>query len=161
MRWLKKLAKPVSALGMADPALTFAYRYWSDLKTHGLLPPRCMVDTPDFRLIVPDTMWVDVRSENWQNYELLGPLGPYAMAEAPSAECGATTLGQSLLDDLDTVQISAVPVFQLVFLEIRQSNLLYQRLILPTADDGCHVTEMLQLTIARSLDQAEPIPAMI
>ena len=137
MQWVHKRSLPIPALTITDPALIVAYRHWAARREDAHLPPRCAVDTPMFRLLVPDAVW-------------LGP-GPYAGRLAPFL--GATqvhvpsmTLEESLCLDLDAARVTGVPLLQLVELKLNGRSIIYQQLLLPTSDDGSKVSEILEIS---------------
>ena len=158
MRWLNKLAKPISALGHADPSLPLTYRFWSNQRNGGLIPPRCAVDTPSFRLISPDVHWVGCRSINEASELNLGSLHAFAHAKAwgQKSAFADVTIGELLQQDLRNVVDSGAPLFQLIQLEVCGSIMFYQHLVLPTSDDGTLVNELLQLVKVRILETIAP-----
>jgi hypothetical protein len=137
MQWVQKRALPIPALTIADPALVVAYRFWSDKRDGDFLPPRCEVDTPGFRLLVPDGLWLAPGAYG-------GRLAPFLAATQVHAP--TMTLEESLRLDLDGAFVTGVPSFQLVEIKVKDRSLLYQQLLLPTADDGHRVTELLEVS---------------
>jgi hypothetical protein len=137
MQWVHKRSLPIPALTIADPALVLAYRFWSDQRDAAFLPPRCQIDTPSFRLLVPDALWLQPGS-------YAGRLAPFAGATQVRDE--VTTLGESLRLDLESVFATGVPSLQLVEIKVQGRSLLYQQLLLPTADDGSSVNELLEVS---------------
>ena len=133
MHWVQKRSLPIPALTIADPALLVAYRYWSDRRDGDFLPARCAIDTPTFRLLVPDTIWLGEGA-------YCGRLAPYASATRKDA-----TLEQALRLDLDAAFQTCVPTVQLIEVRVRGCPILYQQLLLPTADDGVHANELLEV----------------
>lgn len=137
MQWVHKRALPIPALTIADPALVVAYRFWSEQRDGAFLPARCQIDTPTFRLLVPDALWLPPG-------DYAGRLLPFAAATRVDAQ--ALTLGQSLRLDLETTFATGVPNLQLVELRVKGRPLLYQQLLLPSADDGHKVNEILEIS---------------
>ncbi len=138
MQWVHKRSLPIPALTITDPALIVAYRHWAERKEDGHLPPRCAVDTPMFRLLVPDATW-------------LGAGGPYAGRLAPflaatQVHVPSMTLEESLRLDLDATSVTGVPLLQLVELKLEGRSFIYQQLLLPTSDDGSRVSEILEVS---------------
>ena len=136
---------PIPALIAADPALIFAYRYWYNLKEDDRLAPRCRLDTPQFRLIVPEVAWIDLRGD--ETAPDLGPLRPLADVP-PAAETDETlsgSLGPELQAALTVVAFTGTPLFQLIELRCGDEPLTFQQLVLPLADDGCRPSELLHL----------------
>lgn len=142
MQWVHKRALPIPALTIADPALVVAYRYWSDRKDGAFLPPRCAVDTPVFRLLVPDAFWLGLLGYS-------GRLAPYL--EATQVHVPSMTLEEALLQDLEGALVTGVPALQLIELKIQGASILYQQLLLPTADDGVKANEILEVSKPGSL----------
>lgn len=137
MQWVHKRTLPIPALTIADPALIVGYRYWSERKDGAHLPPRCAVDTPIFRLVVADHTWLTADSYT-------GRLTPYLAAT--SANAAAAPLEEPLNRDLKNVFTTGVPSLQLIELKVKGASITYQQLLLPTADDGDHVTEVLEIS---------------
>ncbi|MCB1882808.1 MAG: hypothetical protein KDG89_02255 [Geminicoccaceae bacterium] len=145
MFWLAIRVLPIPALVAADPAILFAYRYWHNLKEGGWLPPRCRVDTPQFRLIVPGAQWIDLRARG--GVPDLGPLEPLAsVRHADGGEVdGGPRLGDELAAALGVAAATGTPLFQTIELRCRTRPVAYQQLVLPVADDGSRPTELLHL----------------
>jgi hypothetical protein len=147
MHWVQKRSLPIPALTIADPALVVAYRYWSDRRDGDFLPTRCVIDTPTFRLLVPDTMWLSKGAYS-------GRLAPYA--SATRGDGTDTTLEEALRHDVDSAFVTCVPSLQLIEVKIRECSILYQQLLLPTADDGFHANELLEVSKLGSLRLVRP-----
>lgn len=147
MHWVQKRSLPIPALTIADPALVVAYRYWSDLRDGDFLPTRCAVDTPTFRLLVPDTIWLSRGIYS-------GRLAPYGTATRGEAE--HSTLEEALRLDLDAALVTCVPSLQLIELKVRSQSILYQQLLLPTSDDGIHANEILEVSKLGALRLVQP-----
>ncbi len=150
MQWLKKRPLPLHALGAADVALDLTHRYWSGLRENGLLPSRARVDTPQFRLLVPGVHWVDLREGEIADI----PLGPLAgFAELPPAATGGGRpgyrLGTLLREDFRTVAYTGSALFQEIHLGRNGVTTVYTELLLPVADDGVKVSEVLMLVRQR------------
>ncbi len=149
MRWLGTRILPIPALIAADPALIFAYRYWHNLKQDDRLAPRCRLDTPQFRLIVPEVAWIDLRGAAGVPEAVLdlGPLRPLADVP-PAADADDTlsgSLGPELQAALGVVACTGTPLFQLIELCCGEAPLSFQQLVLPLADDGARPSELLHL----------------
>jgi len=147
MHWVQKRSLPIPALTIADPALVIAYRCWSDLRDGDFLPTRCAVDTPTFRLLVPNTIWLSRGA-------YCGRLAPYAAATQRDAE--HLTLEEALRLDLDAALLTCVPSLQLIEIKIRGQSILYQQLLLPTSDDGIHANEVLEVSKLGALRLVQP-----
>ena len=142
MKWLSKRVLPTPALGSADPALTLSYQLWSKLRVEGYLPARCQMDTPKFRLVIPNVQWLGPIEREWvqplalRGYEdLASPL----QRSAYSAGC----LAEALADDVRLTQFTGGPLFQLVELSKNGLPVVVQLLLVPFADDGLKVTDIL------------------
>lgn len=136
MQWVHKRSLPIPALTITDPALVVAYRYWAERKDCAHLPARCAVDTPTFRLLVPDALWLG-------RGPYTGRLAPFL--EATQVHAPSMTLEESLRLDLDAASVTGVPHLQLVELKVQGKSFIYQQLLLPTSDDGCKVNELLEV----------------
>jgi hypothetical protein len=147
MQWVHKRSLPIPALTIADPALIVAYRYWSERRDGAFLPPRCSIDTPTFRLVVPDALWLKPGSYAGRLIPFLGA----TQVHAPSM-----TLEESLRLDLDGAFVTGVPVLQLIELKVKGRPLLYQQLLLPTSDDGTQVNELLEVSKLGALRLVHP-----
>jgi hypothetical protein len=137
MQWVHKRALPIPALTVADPALVVAYRYWSDRKDGTFLPARCTIDTPVFRLLVADSIWLSPGA-------YAGRLAPYL--SATQVHMPSMTLEEALLQDLEGAFVTGIPSLQLIELKIQDTSILYQQLLLPTSDDGSKVNELLEVS---------------
>ncbi|MCB1972478.1 MAG: hypothetical protein H6851_15565 [Geminicoccaceae bacterium] len=143
MYWLTKKILPIPALVGANPALTVAFRCWNNSREEGCLPPRCAVDTPQFRLLVPDVHWIDLRKFNENEDIHLGPLEGFAGAASTGHNhLQPVDLGEALVDDLHNAAFAGAPVFLTLGLSIQDEPFSYQVLMIPHADDGMHVTEI-------------------
>ena len=147
MQWVHKRSLPIPALTIADPALIVAYRFWSERRDGAFLPPRCSVDTPTFRLLVPDALWLRPGAYGGRLAPFLGA----TQVHAPSM-----TLEESLRLDLDGAFVTGVPCLQLIEVKVRDRSILYQQLLLPTADDGTQVNELLEVSKLGSLRLVRP-----
>jgi hypothetical protein len=142
MQWANKRTLPIPALTIADPALIVAYRYWSERRDGAFLPPRCQIDTPTFRLLVPDALWLSPGS-------YAGRLTPFL--KDSQLQATEMTLGESLSLDVENALVTGVPSLQLIEIKVKGRSILYQQLLLPTADDGNKVTELLEVSKLGSL----------
>ncbi len=136
MQWVHKRSLPIPALTITDPALIVAYRHWAERRDGSHLPPRCAVDTPMFRLLVPDALWLGLGAYG-------GRLAPYL--GATQVHLPSMTLEESLRLDLDAAAVTGVPLLQLVELKLSGRSFIYQQLLLPTSDDGCRTSEILEI----------------
>jgi len=147
MQWVHKRSLPIPALTIADPALIVAYRFWSGRRDGGFLPPRCAVDTPTFRLLVPDAIWLSAGA-------YAGRLAPFLAATQVHAP--SMTLEESLRLDLEGAFVTGMPNLQLIELKVQGESILYQQLLLPTADDGIKVNEILEISKLGALRLVRP-----
>lgn len=136
MQWVHKRSLPIPALTITDPALIVAYRHWAERRDGAHLPPRCAVDTPMFRLLVPDALWLGLGA-------YAGRLAPFL--GATQVHLPSMTLEESLRLDLDAAAVTGVPLLQLVELKLNGRPFIYQQLLLPTSDDGCRTSEILEI----------------
>lgn len=136
LNWVQKRALPIAALTITDPALYVAYRHWSGKRRGTEPPPRRLIDTPVFRLLVPDALWLAADA-------YAGRLRPFLAATA--ADGRGPTLGEAQALDLDGVRAAGLPALQLIEIRVRDRPLVFQRLLLPTADDGSGVAELLEV----------------
>ncbi len=146
MQWLKKRPLPLYALDAADVALDLTYRWWNGLRDGGLLPSRSQVDTPQFRLLVPAVHWVDMRDKAPERIDL-GPLAGFSEV-LPAATGGGSPgypLGRLLREDFRTVAYTGSALFQEIHLAQHGLVTVYAELLLPVADDGVKVSEVLLL----------------
>ncbi len=155
MRWLLKRSLPLRVLSGEEPALDLAYRYWHGRREGGLLPARADVDTPEFRLLVPDVLWVEVAEQGRERRWPLGRLDALAEAEppperaAPDRMIAGTRLGELLQNDLASVRFTGSALYQELTVEARGLIETYRHLLLPLADDGIRVREILAVTRLR------------
>ncbi len=147
MQWVHKRSLPIPALTITDPALVVAYRYWSDQRDGVFLPARCQIDTPTFRLLVPDGCWLVPGAYH-------GRLG--AFLQATQVHAPTMTLEEVLRLDLDAAVTTGVPHLQHIELKIKGRPVLYQQLLLPTADDGHNVNELLEVSKLGALRLVRP-----
>ena len=118
MYWLAKRMLPIPALVAAHPALALTFRFWNEQREDGRLPPRCALDTPHFRLLVPDAHWIDMRRARVEGLVDLGPLRAYADAVAAGLNRPEPVqLGAALVDDLENAVFVGTPIY----LQIDQS----------------------------------------
>lgn len=144
MHWVQKRSLPIPALTIADPALLVAYRYWSNRRDGDSLPARCKIDTPAFRLLVPDAIWL-------ADGAYCGRLAPYGPARGKDA-----TLDQVLEHDLNAALQTCMPMVQLIEVKVQSCPVLYQQLLLPTADDGVNANELLEVCKLGALRLVRP-----
>ena len=143
MYWTEKRMLPIPALTGADLALRLSFRHWNEHRTPDYLPPRCQIDTPAFRLLVPDVHWIDLRGRRSGEPIDLGPLAPFGDAVSASyLHKEPVTLADALLDDLENAAFVGAPMFILLDLSVQGKLFSYQLLIAPHSDDGSNVGEL-------------------
>lgn len=142
MYWLSKRVLPTPALEIADPALTLSYRLWSDLRLEGHLPARCQLDSPQFRLVIPEVQWIGPLEAPISEPLTLDGIDD-AIAPEFNAQRRSALLSHALTDDLRLTQFTGSALFQIIDLSQRQSHSTLQLLFLPFADDGLKVIEIL------------------
>lgn len=141
MYWMSKRVLPTPALENADPALVLAYRLWSDLRVEGYLPSRCQIDTPHFRLVIPEVQWLGPFDSPWTEPLILDGY-PDAVAAAFGRRTDAL-LSQTLADDVRLTQFTGSPLFEIVRLSEHGQASTLQILLVPFADDGLKVSEIM------------------
>jgi hypothetical protein len=142
--WLAKRPLPLAFLDGADPALDIALRAWMAQRTDGLLPPRCALDTPQLRLLLPEAEWLAPPGPEGGPAPL-GRLEALAAAEAADPRAARRTLGELLREDQRTVRFTGSPLLQDIVVQGPLALERWRQLLLPTADDGVRVKELLQL----------------
>ncbi len=140
MRWIDK--RPLPKYLLADqPGLDLAYRYWMDKRTGGLLPARADVDTPAFKLLCPEGLWIDTtagQKEEWP----LGPLAPFGGLKGRQSEL---TLGAMVRADLGMVAFTGTALFQAIRIAMADDNEYHLMMALPHANDGRRVSGILMI----------------
>ncbi len=152
--WLAKRPLPLAAIDGADPALEVALRAWAERRVDGLLPPRCVLDTPQLRLLLPEAEWLAPPSPD--EPAPLGRLEALATAVAARPEAARRTLGELLHEDQRTVRFTGSALLQELVVRGPLAVERWRQLLLPTADDGVRVKELLQLC---RLVESGPLPA--
>lgn len=142
--WLAKRPLPPTFLDGADPALEMAWSIWRERRVDGLLPPRCAIDTPQFRLLVPEAEWLAPPAAPGEPAPL-GRLEALAAAEAADPRAARRTLGELLREDQRTVRFTGSPLLQDLVVQSPLALERWRQLLLPAADDGVRVVELLQL----------------
>jgi hypothetical protein len=131
---------PLYTLDGADPALDYTYRWWRSRRDGGLLPCRAEVDSWAFRLLVGGAAWIEVRSPEPADWQL-APLGAWLGKLAARGEAEAT-----LRVDLQTVRLTGVVRLQDLIVTGRRIG--WRQLVLPHADDGVQVRDLLVIHVA-------------
>lgn len=145
MNWSTKRVLPTPALEAADPALTLAYRLWADLREDGYLPARFQIDTPQFRLMIPQTQWLGPVNATESEPLQLDGFKDAIVAQFNNEE-SQTLLSDALAEDLRLTKFTGSPLFQVVELADGSDESTLQLLFLPFADDGLRVSEILVLS---------------
>lgn len=136
---LRKRPIPLHALDEDDLSLDFAHRWWHARRRGGLLPARSTVDTPEFRLLVSGTGWIDVRSAEAECWQLGALLPSFAGLTADSATAAATGFRQ----DLQAIRFTGAVLVQDLFVPGPNGLSIWRQLVLPHADDGVRVRDLL------------------
>lgn len=142
MNWLSKRVLPTLALEHADPALTLAYRLWSDRRIEGYLPARCQLDSPQFRLVIPEVQWLDRSGDHCSLKLHLAGLDA-AQAQSADPACQETELAEALGGDIRLTEFTGNAMYQIIELSNNGTPATLQLLLLPFADDGSRVSEIL------------------
>ncbi len=146
---LRKRPIPLHALDEEDLSLDFAHRWWRARRRGGLLPPRSAVDTPEFRLLVSGSGWIDVRSALAEQWEL-GPLLPSPAGLTAEA---ASAVAVSLRQDLQAIHFTGAVLVQDLILSGPAGTSIWRQLVLPHADDGIRVRELLVMVGTRRVSR--------
>jgi hypothetical protein len=145
---LRKRPLPLHAMGPDDLALDFAHRWWHARRDGGLLPPRAAVDTPEFRVLVDGVGWVDVAAPDPTGWAL-GPALALLRGAIPSPADDLAAVEGSLREDLQAIRFTGSPVLQDLVVAWPTAKVTYRQLLLPHADDGVRVRDMLAVTLWR------------
>jgi hypothetical protein len=144
---LRKRPLPLHAMGPGDLALDFAHRWWQARRDGGLLPPRSAVDTPEFRLLVVGTSWIDLTSPDPAAWQLGAIAATLRRLAAPEAAHAVAEAEASLRQDLQALRFTGSALLQdLVFTGPAASET-YRQLLLPHADDGVRVRDVLAVVL--------------
>lgn len=154
--WLAKRPLPLAALDGTDPALEVALRAWMERRVDGLLPPRCTLDTPQLRLLLPEAEWLAPPGPDGAPAPL-GRLEALAAAEPAEPRAARRTLGELLREDQRTVRFTGSALLQDLLVRGPLAVEAWRQLLLPTADDGVRVKELLQLCRLRRSEPLERI----
>jgi hypothetical protein len=153
---LRKRPLPLHAMGPDDLALDFAHRWWHARRDGGLLPPRAAVDTPEFRLLVGGVGWVDVAAPDPAGWAL-GPALAWSRGAGPFPADELAVVEGSLRDDLQVIRFTGSPLLQDLAVASPGANVVVCRqLLLPHADDGVRVRDLLAVTLLRNAAGVEP-----
>lgn len=158
LAWLAKRPLPLAALDGSDLALDLALRAWAERRVDGLLPARCVLDTPQLRLLLPEAEWLEP-DEAGRPGGGLGRLAAIGAALAASPEAARRRLGDLLREDQRTVRFTGSPLLQDLVVQGPLAVERWRQLLLPTADDGIRVRELWQLCRLRevvALDAGPP-----
>lgn len=136
---LRKRPMPLHALDVDDLNLDFAHRWWHGRRRGGLLPARSAVDTPEFRLLVRDAGWIEVADDAAEHWSL----GPLAGLLAGLPVDRAAALAAALRPDLEAIRFTGAVLVQELTLTGPGIHLVRRQLVLPHADDGTRVRDLL------------------
>jgi hypothetical protein len=153
---LRKRPLPLHAMGPDDLALDFAHRWWHARRDGGLLPPRAAVDTPEFRLLVGGIGWVDVAAPDPAGWAL-GPVLAPLRGDAPFPDGHLAAVEASLREDLQAIRFTGSPLLQDLVVARPTASVTCRQLLLPHADDGVRVRDMLAVTLRRDLAGVGPV----
>jgi hypothetical protein len=149
---LRRRPLPLHALRSGDLALDFAHRYWHERRDGPLLPSRSDVDTSTFRLLLDNPIWIDVRPPDAAAWDL-GRLG--ALLRASDSRSAPSGEAENLHQDLEGVCFTGAPLLQDLIVSGPHGAESWRQLVLPHADDGCRVRDLLVLLVRRALS---PVP---
>lgn len=145
---LRKRPLPLHAMGPDDLALDFAHRWWHARRDGGLLPPRAAVDTPEFRLLVGDIGWVDAAAPDPASWGL-GPALAWLRGAVRFPADDLAAVEGSLRDDLQAIRFTGSPLLQDLVVASPAASVVCRQLLLPHADDGVRVRDLLAVTLLR------------
>lgn len=157
MHWLSRHSRLLSAFEGDDLALQLTYRYWQEKRDGGLLPSRCAIDTPAFRLLVPEVDWLDIGTRDAAARSGLGRLHSLSEAAPGPGTHDPRPLGALLRSDLETVRFTGSCICQDLRVDLAGTPGIWRMLLLPTADDGIRVREIMLL--ARPVAASQPVVA--
>jgi hypothetical protein len=139
---LTKRPLPLHALDGGDLVLDFAHRWWRARCQGGGMPSRAVVDDWAFRLLVDDAGWIDVQSPEPADWQL-GPMEGW-LGRLPSAAQGEAEATARI--DLAALRLSGTAWAQDLGFSCDVS---WRQLVLPHADFGAAVHDLLVVTVAR------------
>jgi hypothetical protein len=152
---LRKRPLPLHAIGPDDLALDFAHRWWHARRDGGLLPPRAAVDTPEFRLLVGGVGWIDVATPDPAGW-VLDPALAFLQGAALSAADDLADVEGSLREDVRAIRFTGSPLLQDLVVARPSATVACRQLLLPHADDGVRVRDLLAVTLLRDAAGAGP-----
>jgi hypothetical protein len=155
---VRALRWPWECIAPEDGLLIDALRYWQSLRAGGLLPLPRAIDPIALKPLLGWIHKVDTSDLDPLNYffRLWGsnvPLEEFAsfrgmrVSAYPSAP-----YRESVMQDYHDVVASGVPSYQQVLASLKYREYSYARLILPLADDGRRVTQLLVCLHSRAAE---------
>jgi PAS domain-containing protein len=127
------------------------YRYWESLRPEGLLPKRADFDIQHLRPVLGMTCVVDVSADNPDDYfvRLFGseiPLGT-DMSRHRVGDYPSPPYRDMLAQDYKTAREVGAPLYHEIAALIDDKRHSYARLILPFAEDGRSVNQLIVSSI--------------
>ncbi len=146
---VRALRWPWECIAPADGHFFEALQYWQSLSRGGLIPEPRAIDPVHLKRLLGWTHKVDTHDPDPANYffriwgsnatlEQFESFKGLRVSAYPSAP-----LADSVLQDYHDVVASGVPSYQQVLANVKYREYAYGRLIVPLADDGRRVTQLL------------------
>lgn len=152
---VKRRQLPIEALAERDEVLDMAYRYWHSKRREGLLPARNDIDILEVSRIIKHTHLVDVSDENsdlWR-FRLTGSVvpqtWPWGVGRDKISDCPWQPYREMLVEDYGTVKFTGAPMYHEIAARVDWVALTYSRIVLPLADDGRKVDNLMSCVVLR------------
>ncbi len=140
---------PVDQIDDMDAALRKALTVWESKGRDGLLPARKDIDVLDLRPLIGRIHLVDVSDPDPANYRfrLFGSAirfdGDKNYTNFAIGAHTSPSYRQALMEDYAAVTFTGTPSYQQVVAVVNFQRYSYSRLILPLADDGRRVDQLM------------------
>ena len=152
---VKRRQLPIEELPERDEVLHTAYRYWHSIRQEGLLPARQNIDILEISKIIKHTHLVDVSSENsdeW-GFRLVGAVIPqtwaWGVGRDKLGDCPWPPYRDMLLQDYGAVKFTGAPMYHEIAIRLDWVAHYYSRILLPLADDGRSVDNLMSCVVFR------------
>ena len=140
---------PWECIAPEDGQLMEALRYWQSLRRGGLIPEPRALDPVMLKPLLGWTHKVDTSDPDPRNYffRLWGSNVTLEQFESFKglriSEYPSLAYRDAVMQDYHDVVTSGVPTYQQVLASVKYREYAYGRLIMPLADDGRRVTQLL------------------
>ena len=140
---------PIDQIDETDAALQTALSLWEINGKDGMLPARKDIDVLDLRPLIGRIHLVDVSDPDPANYRfrLFGSAvrfpGDNNYANFAIGAHTSPSFRQALMEDYAAVTFTGTPSYQHVVAMVNFQHYSYSRLILPLADDGRRVDQLM------------------